>query len=156
MQAPLVRLGGKGSADLVHETLNYLLNAKLVSTFKGQQGGTADELSGLTIPLAIRGSWLSPEIDIQLDELLKARLNAQKQQLRESLDKQKAELAQKLAAEKASLKATQDKALADKKAQLELQQQQAEEAKKAELAARKKEEEEKARKKLEEKLKKLF
>ena len=156
MQAPLVRLGGKGSADLVQETVDYLLNAKLVSTFKGQQGGTADELSGLTIPLAIRGSWLSPEIDIQLDELLKARLNAQKQQLRESLDKQKAELAQKLAAEKASLKATQDKALADKKAQLELQQQQAEDAKKAELAARKKEEEEKARKKLEEKLKKLF
>jgi len=156
MQAPLVRLGGKGSADLVHETVDYLLNAKLVSTFKGQQGGAADELSGLTIPVAIRGSWLSPEIDIQLDEIFKARLNAQKQQLREGLDQQKAELAQKMAAEKASLKAAQDKALAEEKAQLELQQKQAEDAKKAELAARKKEEEDKARKKLDEKLKKLF
>ncbi|MBL6999283.1 MAG: AsmA family protein [Gammaproteobacteria bacterium] len=156
MQAPLVRLGGKGTADLVHETVDYLLNAKLVSSFKGQQGGTADELTGLTIPVAIRGSWLSPEIDIQLDEIFKAKLNAKKQQISDALDKQNDALAQKLAAEKASLKATQDKALAEKKAQLELQQQQAEDAKKAELDARKKQEEEKARKKLDEKLKKLF
>jgi len=156
MQTPLLRVSGKGSVDLVKETLNYLVNAKLVTTLKGQQAGTADELSGLKIPLLISGPWLSPNVDLQLDEIFKARLDAEKEQLKQKLDKQKDALAQKLAAEKASLKAAQEKEIADKKAQLEFKKQQLEAEQKAELAARKKEAEDKARKKLEDKLKKLF
>jgi AsmA protein len=156
MQTPLLRVSGKGSVDLVKETLNYLVNAKLVTTLKGQQAGTADELSGLKIPLLISGPWLSPNVDLQLDEIFKARLDAEKEQLKQKLAKQKDALAQKLAAEKASLKAAQEKEIADKKAQLELKKQQFEAEQKAELAARKKEAEDKARKQLEDKLKKLF
>ncbi len=156
MQAPLVRVGGKGSADLTKETVDYLVNAKLVSTTKGQQGGAAGELSGLLIPVAITGPWLSPEIDVQLDEMLKAKLDAKK-----------ARLKKQLAAQKAKLKAEQNKKVAAKKAQLEKQRQQAEAAKKAEFEAEKKRkqaeldaavkaEKEKQEQKLEDQLKKLF
>lgn len=167
LQAPLLRVGGKGSANLVEETVNYQVNAKLVGTTKGQQGGEADELSGLMIPVAITGPWLSPDINVLLDDMLKAKLNAEKAQIREQIEKEKAAVQQKLAEEKARLKAAQEKEAAAKKAQLEQQRKLAEAEQKAkleaekqrqqaELDAKKKAEEEKARQKLEDKLKKLF
>jgi len=156
MQAPLLRVGGKGSADLAKETVDYLVNAKLVTTSKGQDGGSADELSGLSIPVAITGSWLSPDIDVQLDEMLKAKLAAEKDKLRQSVAKQKAALKQKLNAEKAKLKASQKKELEAKKLQLEKKRQLEEAEQKAKLEAKKQAEKERAKKKLEEKLKKLF
>jgi len=167
MQAPLIRVGGKGSADIAQETVDYLVNAKLVTTSKGQQGGSADDLSGVLIPVAITGSWLSPKIDVQYDEMLKAKLKAQKAKIAEDVAKQKAELKQKLDIEKAKLKASQQKATEAKKQQLEKQRQLVEaeqkekleaekKRKQAELDARKKAEKEKAKKKLQDKLKKLF
>ncbi|MCK5664409.1 MAG: AsmA family protein [Thiotrichaceae bacterium] len=156
MQAPLLRVSGKGSADLVQETVDYLVNAKLVTTSKGQQGGSADELSGVSIPVAITGSWLSPKIDVQLDEMLKAELAAKKEQIRQSLVKQKAALKQKLNAEKAKLKASQEKELAAQKLQLEKKSQLEQARQKEKLEEKKQAEIERAKKKLEEQLKKLF
>lgn len=156
MQAPLLRVGGKGSADLANETVDYLVNAKLVGTIKGQQGGEADELSGLEVPVAITGPWLSPEIDVQLDEMMKAKLNAEKARLAGEAAKQKARVQQQLNEEKAKLKAAQERKLAAEKARLKKQQELAEAERKAELEAKKQAEKEKAKKKLEEKLKNLF
>ncbi|MCP4074825.1 MAG: AsmA family protein [Gammaproteobacteria bacterium] len=156
VQAPLLRVGGKGSVDLVQETVDYLVNAKVVTTSKGQQGGSADELSGVSIPVAITGSWLMPEIDVQLDEMLKAKLAAKKEQIRRSLANQKAALKHKLDAEKASLKASQEKKLAAQKLQLEKKRQLEEASKKEKLEKKKQAETEKAKKKLEQRLKKLF
>ncbi len=156
MQAPLLRVSGKGSADLVQETVDYLVNAKLVTTSKGQQGGSADELSGVSIPVAITGSWLSPKIDVQLDEMLKAELAAKKEQIRQSLVKQKTALQQKLNAEKVKLKASQEKKLAAQKLQLEKKSQLEQARQKEKLEEKKQAEIERAKKKLEEQLKKLF
>lgn len=156
MQAPLVRVGGKGSADLAKETVDYLVNAKLVGTTKGQQGGEADELSGLNIPVAITGAWTAPEIDVQLDEMLKARLNAQKAKISEQVAREKEALQQQLAAEKEKLKEAQANKLAAEKAELEKRKELAEAERKASLEAKKKAAEDEARKKLEDKLKKLF
>lgn len=152
MQAPVVRVGGKGSADIAKETVDYLVNAKIVGTTKGQEGGEADDLSGLAIPVAITGAWTSPKIDVQLDEMLKARLNAQKAKISEQVAKEKAAIQQKLAAEKQKLKAAQAKKLAAEKAQLEKQKQLLEAEQKARLEKKKAAE----KKKLEDKLKKLF
>jgi AsmA protein len=152
MQAPLIRVNGKGSADIAKETVDYLVNAKVVGTTKGQQGGNADELSGMTIPVAITGAWMSPKIDVQLDEMLKARLDAQKARISEQVAKEKAALQQTLAAEKEKLKAAQEKEAAARKEQLEKQKQLVEAEEKARLEAKKQE----AQKKLEDKLKKLF
>ncbi len=167
MQAPLVRVGGKGSVDLSRESVDYLVNAKLVTTSKGQEGGAADDLSGLLIPVAITGSWLSPAFDVQLDEILKARLKAEKARISESVARQKSRLKKKLDAEKAKLKLSQQKEANTKKQQLQKKKDLAEAEKKArleaekqkqqaELEAKKKAEKEKAKKKLEGKLKKLF
>jgi AsmA protein len=167
MQAPLIRVGGKGSVNLLEETVNYLVNAKLVATTKGQQGGSADELTGLTIPVLIKGSWLSPDFDVQLDEIFKAKLDAKKAQIRDSVARQKAQVQQQLAEQKQKLKAAQQKEMEAKKQQLKKQQQlaaaeekarlqAAEDKKRAELAEKKKQQEEEAKKKLKDKLKKLF
>jgi AsmA protein len=139
--APLLRVGGKGMADLNREEVDYLVNAKLVGTSKGQDGGSADELAGLTIPVRIKGPFTQPKIDVQLDEMLKANLNAQKAKLKAQIDAQKEALKKQIKAEKAALKAK-------KKA--------FEEAKKRELEIKFELEKKRAKKKLEDKLKKLF
>jgi len=156
IEAPLIRVGGQGSANLVQETVDYLVNAKLVGTTKGQQGGEADDLSGLEIPVAISGPWLSPKIDVQLDEMMKARLDVEKARLRDQVAKEKAAVQKQLAEEKARLKAVQEKEMAARKAQLQKQKELEEAKLKAELDAKKKAEQEKAKQKLEDKLKKLF
>jgi AsmA protein len=141
LQAPLLRVGGKGRADLNREVVDYLINAKLVGTSKGQQGGSADDLAGLTIPVRIKGPFTDPKIDVQLDEMLKAKVDAQKAKLKAEIDAQKAALKKQLEAEKQALKAEQ-KAY--------------EEAQKRELEIKLEIQKAKAQKKLENKLKKFF
>lgn len=174
LQAPLLRVGGSGTIDLVKESLDYMVNSKLVGTLKGQDAGGIDDLSGLLIPVAIRGSWLAPELDVQLDDMLKKKFEAEKARISAEIAQQKAELQQKLAAEKERLKAAQEKEQAAQKAKLEKEKQLLEaeqqakldeqkaklEAEKkrqqAELDAKKKAEQEKAKDKLKDKLNKLF
>jgi AsmA protein len=103
LQAPLLRVGGEGSANLNSEMVDYLVNAKLVGTIEGQQGGTADQLTGLEIPVRIKGPFSDPEIDVQLDEMLKAKVDAEKEKLKAEIAKQKAELKAQLEAEKKAL-----------------------------------------------------
>ena len=128
LQAPLLRVGGRGSADLNREVVDYLVDAKLVGTTKGQQGGSADELAGLDIPVAITGPFAAPKIDVLLDELLKQRAAEEKARLQAEIDAQKEEIRQQLEAEKKALS----------------------ESKKLEEAK------DRAKQKLEDKLKKLF
>jgi AsmA protein len=141
LQAPLLRVGGRGSADLNREVVDYLVNAKLVGTTKGQEGGSADELSGLSIPVRIKGPFTDPKIDVQLDEMLKAKVDVEKARLKAEIDAQKAALQKQLEVEKQALKAKQ-KAY--------------EEAQKRELEIKLEIQRAKAKKKLEDKLKKLF
>ena len=141
MQAPGLRVGGKGSADLNREVVDYLVNTKLVGTSKGQQGGAADDLAGLSIPVRITGPFTDPKIDVQLDEMLKARIEAEKAKFKAEIEEQKKALEKQLEAEKKAFKA-EKKAL--------------KKAKKRELEIKMELEEARAKKKLEDKLKKLL
>ena len=134
LQAPLLRVGGRGSANLNNEVVDYLVNAKLVGSVEGQQGETADELTGLEIPVRIKGPFSDPKIEVLLKEMLKAKIDAEKARLKAEIEKQKEELKRQLEAEK--------KALA--------------ESKKRELKKKLELEEEKAKQKLKDKLNKLF
>jgi AsmA protein len=134
LQAPLLRVGGRGKANLNSEVVDYLVNAKLVGTIEGQQGESGDELSGLEIPVRIKGPFSDPKIEVLLEEMLKAKVDAEKARLKAKIEKQKAELKRQLEAEK--------KALA--------------ESKKRELKKKLEVEEARAKKKLKDKLKKLF
>jgi AsmA protein len=60
LAGPLMRMTGKGTADLVAQTLDFRVEPKLVLSLQGQ-GGTGDP-AGLGVPVVIRGSWSNPEI----------------------------------------------------------------------------------------------
>ena len=103
LQAPLLRVGGKGSANLNSEMVDYLVNAKLVGSIEGQQGGSADQLAGLEIPVRIKGPFSDPGINVELDAMLKAKVDAEKEKIKAEIEKQKAELKAQLEAEKKAL-----------------------------------------------------
>ncbi len=119
LQAPLLRVGGEGKANLNDNTVDYLVNAKLVGTVAGQGGGGKDELKGLLIPVRIKGPFESPDIDVQIDEMLKGiatkRRAEEQAKLKAEVDKQKAELERQLKAEKAALKAAKQRELEKQK-----------------------------------------
>lgn len=60
MVGPLVRLSGKGYADLPSKKLNFKITPKLVASLQGQ-GGEKD-LAGLSIPIKVKGPWANPKI----------------------------------------------------------------------------------------------
>jgi len=103
LQAPVLRVSGKGKADLNSDEVDYLVNAKLVSSLEGQQGGAAKDLTGLTIPVRIKGPFTGPKIDVQLDELLKAQFDVDKERLKKEIDAQKKALEEQLKKEQKAL-----------------------------------------------------
>jgi AsmA protein len=68
LAGPLVRMTGKGTADLVAQTLDFRVDPKLVLTLQGQ-GGTGDP-AGLGVPVVIRGAWSNPEIHPDISGIL--------------------------------------------------------------------------------------
>ncbi|MCP3689045.1 MAG: AsmA family protein [Gammaproteobacteria bacterium] len=122
LQAPALRVSGAGKANLNNDTLDYLVNTKLVGSLEGQQGGSSDELSGLLIPVRIKGPFTDPDIDVQLDDMLKARaaqkIAAEKAKLKAEVEAEKAALQKQLAAAKAALEAAKQKELEKQKAVL--------------------------------------
>ncbi|MFQ5774818.1 MAG: AsmA family protein [Kiloniellaceae bacterium] len=52
---PLLRLNGKGTADMPKRTLNYRVEPKVVASLQGQ-GGTAGA-KGLAVPVIVEGPW---------------------------------------------------------------------------------------------------
>jgi AsmA protein len=142
LQAPAMRVSGEGQADLNNNTVNYLVNAKLVGTSKGQDGGTADDLFGLLIPVRIDGPFVNPKIDVQYDEMLKnkaaqkaaslkAKLRAELDEQRALIAEQKAALQKQIDEERAKLKESKKIELENKRRVLEAEAKAiAEEAKK--------------------------
>lgn len=57
---PLVRVTGKGNADIGAKTLQFRVEPKLVLSLQGQ-GGAADPL-GLSVPVMVQGTWAAPRI----------------------------------------------------------------------------------------------
>lgn len=89
--APLLRVRGKGSADLNAETLDYRVDVSVVATLKGQGGKALDELRGLTVPLRIHGPFAEPKVRVELDKALKGKAEAaiekEKQKIEERVEK---------------------------------------------------------------------
>lgn len=60
MKAPLFRITGSGDIDIGNEKINYLAKPTVVSTLKGQGGAGLEELSGVTIPIKLTGTFSKP------------------------------------------------------------------------------------------------
>ncbi len=74
LMAPAIRVTGGGDVDLNTEQLNLKLMVSVVASFEGQGGQTLEKLKGLTIPIAITGSFDSPSVRPDLGDLAKQQL----------------------------------------------------------------------------------
>lgn len=61
MKAPLFRITGSGDVDIGNETIDYLARPTVVKTLAGQGGAGLDELSGVTIPVKVTGTFAKPK-----------------------------------------------------------------------------------------------
>ncbi len=66
MLSPLLRVTGKGQADLVRETIDFLVKPTVVGTLEGQGGQELEELSGIPIPVKFSGNLYAPDIGIDI------------------------------------------------------------------------------------------
>jgi AsmA protein len=76
MISPFIRLTGKGTVNLPAKALDFRLQPKLVGSTEGQ-GGAVD-LTGLDIPVTVKGPWSNPSIRPDLKGLLKDPQNIKK------------------------------------------------------------------------------
>jgi AsmA protein len=63
-KSPLLRLGGEGDIDIGNEKLDYLVKATVVATAGGQGGKELSDLSGVTVPVHLSGSFAAPQYKI--------------------------------------------------------------------------------------------
>jgi AsmA protein len=64
MKAPVLRLAkgdSRGDIDIGNEKINYLAKPTIVKSLKGQGGAELDDLSGITIPVKITGTFADPK-----------------------------------------------------------------------------------------------
>ncbi len=73
--SPLLRVAGRGSADLNARDMNYRLDTTLVATIEGQGGRSLEDLRGLTLPIRISGTFSEPSFRLDLEEVLRERID---------------------------------------------------------------------------------
>lgn len=93
MAAPLLRLAGKGTANIINQQLDYQLSTALVNTSKGQGGKDKDELAGIEIPLKITGTLQQPKYALDTKALMQGQL---KDKVESGKEKLKNKLLEKL------------------------------------------------------------
>lgn len=96
IQAPYLRIGGNGSADLSKQTIDYHLNAKVVAEASGQGGGDLESLHGTTVPILIRGPLTAPAIKLDSDVIRDQLRKRAQQKVQERVDEKRDELKNKL------------------------------------------------------------
>ena len=71
-KSPLLRITGKGTADLPKELINYRVTTSVVASAKGQGGQELADLAGIDIPLKVTGTFAKPEYGLDEEALVKA------------------------------------------------------------------------------------
>lgn len=102
--SPLLRVDGKGTANLGTEALDYGVKVAIVGSIEGQDAKDLEDLKGLIIPIKITGTFSEPKPRVDLAKLLEG----------QAVEKAKAALAEKL-----NIDALKAKAEAKLKAQTE-------------------------------------
>lgn len=70
-EIPFIRLTGTGGLDLARKTMDYALQAKVFETPTFEDGSKIEDLTGLTIPLTVKGAMDSPKVGVDLKGLAK-------------------------------------------------------------------------------------
>jgi len=71
-KSPLLRVTGRGAADLVREVIDYRLTTAVVATGQGQAGPELAELSGVPIPIRVQGPLASPSYGLDVAAVAQA------------------------------------------------------------------------------------
>lgn len=82
-KTPLLRVQGGGNANLLEQTVDYRLTAKIVGSLKGQGGEDLEALRGVPIPLHFTGKLSQPNLSVDLASLFEKRLELKRQELEE-------------------------------------------------------------------------
>ena len=69
-KSPFLRVNGAGKVNLVKETLDYTVEAVIVSTAKGQGGEGLEELKGVVVPVHLTGAYAAPKYEIDWGKVL--------------------------------------------------------------------------------------
>ncbi len=72
LKAPLFRINGEGTIDVERETLDYLVEVKLVASTSGQGGESYDKLAGIPIPVRFSGNFEAPNYSIDFKRIYQA------------------------------------------------------------------------------------
>ena len=64
MKSPLLRVTGKGWANLPKNSVDYTAIVTVVGTLKGQDGTSLEDLNGLPLPIKIKGALDNQEIGL--------------------------------------------------------------------------------------------
>ena len=87
-KAPFMRISGSGSINLPKESLNYLVRTKIVASDKGEGGKNIQELNGLTIPVKLKGHYLSPKVSLDISALLEEKTKAELEKKKDEVVKE--------------------------------------------------------------------
>lgn len=90
---PHARIIGKGSANLVKETVDYTVYAKFTSRAEGQSGKTYEQMNKTPLPIRFSGPLTNPDISVDYKAVLKAeakkRIDEKKAEVKRKLDEQR-------------------------------------------------------------------
>lgn len=90
LKSPLLRLSGNGDINIGNDTINYLANATLAKTLKGQGG--KDIVGGITVPVRLSGPFnnlkYSLDFGAMVSDVAKQKIEAQKERIKTKLQDQ--------------------------------------------------------------------
>jgi AsmA protein len=90
-KSPLLRIQGKGKADLPNERINYRVNTAIVESNEGQTGKELEDLKSLIIPIKVSGNLTDPRFSLDLKPVLEARakkaVEAEKKKIKKRAEK---------------------------------------------------------------------
>lgn len=96
VKAPIARIRGEGSVDLLANSVDYLLTAAVAGTSKGQGGREIDQLKSFPIPIRISGALFSPAIEFDrkafMESVAQGKLKEKEAELKQKVDEEKAKL----------------------------------------------------------------
>lgn len=96
MKSPLLRIGGTGTANLINEQINYSLSTTFVGSLKGQGGKDLEELTGITIPVKVKGTFSDPSFAPDMGGFLKARAQQEIDKHKDNIQEEAAEKIEEL------------------------------------------------------------
>jgi AsmA protein len=84
ISAPLLRIAGAGSLDIISQAIDYKLTTRVVGSLSGQ-GDDENPLKGLDIPLNVYGTVQEPEFGLDTSGLLDAKLKQETEKVKEKV-----------------------------------------------------------------------